>query len=375
MAGSDGVPEARDGAAWRALVALQALPELLLGAQVRTSSLMEVEINGDLVGASDGRGFRAFAMDDNGIVEQSRLFEPSRLTALVDVALIWRLASIVVAQKYLADISATLRNIEKGISSISGFQRSELTTRVESALGYLRQVQAAVGEGERSQAVRNKLEHIDPDMDQIQRQLERMLDERLRERVIDKDTFGYASLEQGFTIKLQDLEGLLKEHRLATLTRIAALRSFSAFPGESILKQARAMAVNDASLRYKAFNERMRVELDAEVAGWSGGPEQSLGLVKVISTGVWNLAADKLGEPRLIVKSDEKGLTPILDAAKSAASEKNKALTLREIEAAAKLAKACTATDLIVLESSRVDKYLLSWRGGEIEWAKRLQSA
>ena len=58
-------------------------------------------------------------MDDNGIVEQSRLFEPSRLTALVDVALIWRLASIVVAQKYLADISATLRNIEKGISSIS----------------------------------------------------------------------------------------------------------------------------------------------------------------------------------------------------------------------------------------------------------------
>ena len=77
----------------------------------------------------------------------------------------------------------------------------------------------------------------------------------------------------------------------------------------------------------------------------------------------------------MIVKSDEKGLTPILDAAKSAASEKNKALTLREIEAAAKLAKACTATDLIVLESSRVDKYLLSWRGGEIEWAKRLQSA
>jgi hypothetical protein len=66
---------------------------------------MEVVINGDLVRAADGHGFRAIAMGAKGVREHARLFEVKNLQNVVNAAAVWQIASVLVAQKHLADIS------------------------------------------------------------------------------------------------------------------------------------------------------------------------------------------------------------------------------------------------------------------------------
>lgn len=90
---------------------------------------------------------------------------------MIDVAAVWRLASIVVGQKHLADISATLERIQKSVSDIANFQRDEQSSKIESAYDYLRQVQHALSCGERENAVRHRLESIEGEMDAIQRHM------------------------------------------------------------------------------------------------------------------------------------------------------------------------------------------------------------
>ena len=67
---------------------------------------MEVVINGDLVQASDGDGLRAFAMESGHIKEHARLFDVQKLQNAINAAAIWQVASVVVAQKHLANASA-----------------------------------------------------------------------------------------------------------------------------------------------------------------------------------------------------------------------------------------------------------------------------
>ena len=54
-----GIEQPSDGALGKVLTALQGLPDLLLAEYIGATKLMEVQINGDLVRASDGTGFRA----------------------------------------------------------------------------------------------------------------------------------------------------------------------------------------------------------------------------------------------------------------------------------------------------------------------------
>jgi hypothetical protein len=56
-----GIEQPSDGALGKILAALQGRPDLLLAGYVGTTKLMEVQINRNLVRASDGMGFRAFA--------------------------------------------------------------------------------------------------------------------------------------------------------------------------------------------------------------------------------------------------------------------------------------------------------------------------
>jgi len=61
----------------------QAVPSLLVAGKTHGKQLMEVIINGNLVRASDGNGFRAFAIGAGHIKENARLFEVSNLQSLI----------------------------------------------------------------------------------------------------------------------------------------------------------------------------------------------------------------------------------------------------------------------------------------------------
>ena len=115
----NGAPVDKDSSAMgRVLAALQAVSDLLLAGAVAGKKLMEVEIHGDLTRAADGVGYRAFAVGGHGIQEHARLFDLDSLNRLVDVAAVWRIASVVVAQKYLHDINQNLTEIKSTVGAI-----------------------------------------------------------------------------------------------------------------------------------------------------------------------------------------------------------------------------------------------------------------
>jgi hypothetical protein len=101
----------------------QAAPSHLVAGEASGKRLMEVVINGDLVRAADGNGLRAFAMGAGGIKEHARLFDVSNLQTMIHATAIWQVASVVVAQKHLADISQELDEIKDGVLEISRFHR------------------------------------------------------------------------------------------------------------------------------------------------------------------------------------------------------------------------------------------------------------
>lgn len=359
-----GADQGRDGAMGRVLTALQTLPDILLADYVGTTKLMEVQIHGDLVGASDGMGFRAFAIGGQGVAEQAKLFEPEQLTALIDVAVVWRLASSLVGQKYLAEISETLKNIEKDVSAIYQFQRDEQASKIESAYEYLRQAECALLHGERESAVRHRLEAVEPEMDCIQRHLAKLFDMRLETRVKSENLLDdYSDIEQGFPEKLQDLQRLLHEHRLAGLARLGALQILSAFPGEEGLKCARAQVIHEAANRNKLMCESLKMVMIYEVSQCSGRAEAFL---TNITEGMRNFCrllhdVESNGKPAINDRRPARTETPKLDTIKLALWIMISQSAATELQNVANLGRACYSTNQLISGGLEPTRYLVEW--------------
>lgn len=369
-------PIGNDGTLGKVLVALGGLPDLLLAGQVGTTKLMEVQIHGDLVRASDGLGFRAFAIGDHGVVEQAKLFDAGTLTTLVDAALVWRLASIVVAQKHLSDISATLKSLEQGVTAIGQFQRDEQASKIESAYEYLRQAERALSNGERESAVRHRLEAIDIEMDSIQRHLSKIFDARLDKRVKHENLMGYSDIEEGFPQKLQELQRIVREHRLAGLTRLGALQMLSAFPGEVGLKAARADAIKESADRNKLMIDSLGSVMAFEVSQWTGKSESLITNVAEVALGqtkfhkwIEGHVSDALKStgkkvdlwPSATLRSASGSDTPELDSLKIASSTMIGTVAASEREGAIAFANFCSSTDRQIIYSTEPTRCLVEW--------------
>lgn len=151
----------------------QAVPSLLVAGEASGKRLMEVVINGDLVRAADGNGLRAFATGAGRIKEHARLFDVSNLQTMINATAIWQVASVVVAQKHLADISKELDEIKDGVREIFRFLDNQRKSRLQSTYDYLEQAYHAIQAGELPESVRHQLEHCERDLLEIQCHLER----------------------------------------------------------------------------------------------------------------------------------------------------------------------------------------------------------
>jgi len=358
----------KGNAIWKSLAALHGLPDALIAAQAHSSRLMEVAIRGDLIPAADGSGFRAFAIGKDGIVENAKLFSPDRLTTLIDRAALWRFASIVVAQKHLADISKLLANIEKDIAAIADFLRDEQGARIEAALSYLKSADAAMEDGDRSSAIRIKLHDIGLDMDGIQRHVEKSFSRQLNEQVKDDNLYGYDSLFLVFQKKLNDLSDLLKTHQLATLTRIAALRLLASYQGEGAWKKSQAAAIAQSVDRYKDMRESLENVLNLQVDGWSGRGEVIRRItMKGIKEGIslqlipFRIARKLLDGTPVFRGMDELLQTPELDQVKTLAKECVSTLAEDESRVVQMLNKALYPTEHIMLEPEEPLRFLVEW--------------
>ena len=253
----------------------QAVPSLLVAGEASGKKLVEVVINGDLVRAGDGNGLRAFAMNGKGIAEHARLFEVGNLQNMINAAAIWQIASVVVAQKHLADISRKLDEIKAEVHNISQFLENQRKSRVLATCDYLGQVYTAIKGGDLPDSARIKLEDCERDLLEIQHHLEMEFRQKVDKKVEHKETFGTEELRKEISNKLSELEGIAGDIVLCLRTRIAAWHVLSLFPGDPQLKVARQAniqkSIDTFSTLAPHFQESLKSEIAAVDSFWNKG--------------------------------------------------------------------------------------------------------
>ena len=245
----------------------QAAPSLLVAGEAYGKRVMEVVINGNLVRAADGNGLRAFAMGADGIKQHARLFEMSNLQTMINAAAIWQVASVIVAQKHLADISKKLDEIKNGIKGISLFLDNQRKARIQSTYDYLGQAYQAIQFGELPDSVRNHLENCERDLLEIQHHLEREYRQKVDNKVKDEEMFGTANLTANIATKIDELHPLAEDMELCLKTRIAGWHVMSLYPGEAQLKLARRESIHKSIESFKSLGHYSDVKIKEEISG------------------------------------------------------------------------------------------------------------
>ena len=244
----------------------QSVPSLLVAGEASGKRLMEVVINGELVRAADGSGLRAFTMASDGIKEHARLFDVQNLQNAINAAAIWQIASVVVAQKHLADISRKLNEIKNDVLGISRFLDNQRKSRIHSTYSYLGQIYQSLQGGDFPAAARNHLESCERDLLEIQHHLEMEYRQKADNKVDHRETFGTKDLIADISTKIGELDLLAGDMALCIKTRIAAWHVFSLFPGEPQLKLARRANIHESIESFASLVPYLKAALNREIS-------------------------------------------------------------------------------------------------------------
>lgn len=246
---------------------LQAAPSILVAGEASGKRLMEVVVNGDLAAAADGNGVRGFTIGAGGIKEHARLFEASNLQNMINAAAIWQVASVVVAQKHLADISQKLDEIKAAVQGISRFLNSQRKARIEATYDYLAQACQALRAGELPHSIRNQLEACERDLLEIQHHLDKEYRERAANSVKHNELAGTGDLAVDISKKIDQLDELTGDMALCLKTRIAAWHVLSLYPGEAQLKLARRESIQQSVDAFQALAQLLTNQIGVDVSG------------------------------------------------------------------------------------------------------------
>jgi hypothetical protein len=244
---------------------IHAAPSVLVANAAAGKRLMEVVIKGDLTAAADGNGLRAFAMQGKKIVEHGRLFDSSKLQTMINAAAVWQVASVLVAQKHLADISRELDEIKSAVQGISKFLGQQRRARIQSTYEYLAQVARAIGAGELSASARGELESCERDLLEIHRHLLAQFRDVAAERVERRETVGTEDLAHDIGEKIRKLEDVVGDMHMCLRTRIGAWHVLSAFPGEANLIAARRASLEASCEEMRGLAPLLSAELDRNI--------------------------------------------------------------------------------------------------------------
>lgn len=236
---------------------LQTIPGLLTSHEVAEHRYLRVVVNGQLAAAADGDGLRGFVRDSSGkFTEHGRFYEDSRLQNLVNSAALFQIASAVVAQKHLADISEKLSEIKAGIDRIESFQQNQRKTKITGTLEYLRSVAPTILEGQLSSSVKVALESSEKELLEIQQHL--TIDIRdIATNVLtlkDPDMLGTGGLTRAIRQEQDRLDELAEQWVLCLATRFLACRLLSVSPEEEKLACNRQQLLEQAAAEFLAEN-------------------------------------------------------------------------------------------------------------------------
>ncbi|HXP95392.1 MAG TPA: hypothetical protein VN809_01680 [Telmatospirillum sp.] len=227
---------------------LQMAPEVITAAEVQAGKYMKVVVNGPLAKCSDGEGFRGYVVGKNGIKEQARLFEPNKLKNIVNAAAVWQFASVVVAQKHMADINEKLKEIKDGINEIVTFLHDERQSKLTGAIQYLDQAKDAILRGEFPDAIRHQLESLERDMINAEHHLLKELRDLTDaiSRIEHDEWFGTEEFAKAISTHQDKIERVREELLLCLDARVANWLVLAAFPDEDAVKEARFAAIQSS---------------------------------------------------------------------------------------------------------------------------------
>ncbi|WP_397449949.1 hypothetical protein [Pseudomonas sp. NA-150] len=226
----------------RLLPLLQTIPNLITTGVVQTNQYFRVEINGPLSAAKDGNGLRAFSRSTDGkFTEHARLFQDNNLANLVSSAALFQIASAVVAQQHLADISAKLSDILAGVERLEQFQQNKREGQITGSIEYLRQIAPTLLNGQHNQSVHIQLEAQEVQLGQIQKHLKLELEDITQSihKLNISTTFGTKKLKAALEITLERFSHSLEQSHLCLAARMVACRLLDTFPGQAQLVQVR----------------------------------------------------------------------------------------------------------------------------------------
>lgn len=242
---------------------MQVAPSMATAAMAGSSQLMEVVVNGPLVAAADGNGLRAFTMGANGIQEHARLFEPSNLQNVANAAAIWQLASVVVAQKHLADISATLKRVESKVDGIQSFMEEQRLAVIQSVMHYLDDTRKALGRGEFLERTRDKLEDFDIELERAGMSLASQI-RRESESALEHDTAGCEGEYISALAKHRGIKQHVDELTLCNEVRLANWYLCSLYPDRSEMLGSRLAQIRKATEQTDGLRASLERTMDAD---------------------------------------------------------------------------------------------------------------
>lgn len=258
--------DVKSGAIGRLSALLQAAPSLLVAAEAYGKRLMEVSINGDLVRAADGNGFRAMAIGKGGIKENARLFEVDKLQGVINAAAVWQIASVIVAQKHLADINEKLEEIKNAIKGVSQWLDNRRKARLNSIYDYLQQGARAIQAGELSASLRQEFESCERDLAEIFDHLAAEFEQEAQKKVEHNEMLGTEDLARDLGLKLERLSKLAGDMHMALKVRAGCLHLVRLYPGETKLVEARRESIGRALRRLQELVASMGPQVEAQIS-------------------------------------------------------------------------------------------------------------
>lgn len=242
---------------------MQVAPSMATAGMANSRQLMEVVINGPLVAAADGNGFRAMTMGASGVQQNARLFKPKALQNVANAAAIWQLASVAVAQKHLADISATLKRVEDKVAGIQSMLEEKRAALIDGALKYIHSARQAMEQGEFLDRTRDKLEDFEIQLEQAGTTLLRQI-ERESKSELEKDTVGCEGEYQSALAKHQALAARAAELVACAEVRLANWYLCSLYPDRSKMLDGRMQQIQQFMAQVTRVQKQLRGALDAD---------------------------------------------------------------------------------------------------------------
>lgn len=228
-----------------------ALPALGFTTALGNGNLMRVIVDGPLHPGKIEGTLSPVVRNSNGSIKSwAALKDPAALKQAANIAMAWQIASVIVAQKHLADIDRKLQTIEKGVDEIRNFLDTQRTSVITGTLSYLKQAHSAVTHGDFNPLFREKMESFEVDLLRVQNHLISELQSKVSDASkIEKKSFLKLSNKDLITdieSTQSALRNTLATWLLCVQTRAACWQVLSAFPGEMHLKKLRQSDIVDS---------------------------------------------------------------------------------------------------------------------------------